>query len=155
MFLPDNSSLQASYKTELPFAQLSNKARKADILPGLKTPLISVNKLAEEGYTTIFHSGEEGVTIHKKDTITIAMTEPPILQGSKSRRVKLWATSAQYKTKKEQAKERANNAYDFPSIKQTVRYLHTVAGFPVEDTWIKAIKAGNFNTWPTITPKTI
>jgi hypothetical protein len=57
--------------------------------------------------------------------------------------------------KKEQAKERANNAYDLPFIKQTVRYLHAAVGFPVKDTWIKAIKAGNFNTWPTITPKTV
>ncbi len=105
VFLPDNSSLQASYKTELPFEQLSNKARETDILPGLKTPLISVNKLAEEGYTMIFHPGEEGVTIHKKDTITIGTTEPPVLQGSKSRRSKSWTTSAQYKMKKEQAKE--------------------------------------------------
>jgi hypothetical protein len=29
------------------------------------------------------------------------------------------------------------------------------AGFPTEDTWIKAIKAGNYNTWPTITPETV
>ena len=99
VFLPDNSSLRASCKTELPLEQLSNKAREADVLPGLKTPLIRVNKLAEEGYTTIFHPGEEGVTIHKKDTITIATTEPPVLQGSKSRGAKLWTTSAQYKTK--------------------------------------------------------
>ncbi len=34
---------------------------------------------------------------------------------------------------------------------QTIRYLHGAAGFPTEDTWIKAIKAGNYNTWPTIT----
>jgi hypothetical protein len=99
VFLPDNSSLQTSYKTELPFEQLSNKARAADILPGLKTSLISINKLTEERYTTIFHPGEEGATIHKKDTITIATTEPPVLQGSKSRGAKLWTTSAQYKTK--------------------------------------------------------
>ncbi len=39
VFLPDNTKLQASYKTELPYEQLSNKAREADILPGLKTPL--------------------------------------------------------------------------------------------------------------------
>ncbi len=101
VFLPEDSSLQASYKTELPFEQLSNKAREAHILPGLKTPLISVNKLAEEGYTTIFHPGEEGETVHKKDTITIAMTKPPVLQGSKSRGAKLLTTSAQYKMKKE------------------------------------------------------
>jgi hypothetical protein len=89
VFLPNNSSLQTSYKTELPFEQLSNKAREASILPGLKTPLITVNKLTEEGYTTIFHLGEEGVTVHKKDTITITTTKPPVLQGSKSRGAKL------------------------------------------------------------------
>jgi hypothetical protein len=101
VFLPNNSSLQTSYKTEVPFEQLSNKAREADILPGLKTPLISVNKLAEEGYTVIFHPGEEEVTVHKKVTITIMTTKPPILQGSKSRGAKLWTTSVKYTTKKE------------------------------------------------------
>ncbi len=64
VFLPDNTKLHALFTTELPFEQLSEKAREADILPGLKTPLISMNKMAEEGYTTIFHPGEEGVTIH-------------------------------------------------------------------------------------------
>jgi hypothetical protein len=155
VFLPNNSSLQTTYQTELPFDQLSDKAREANILPGLKTPLISVNKLAKEGYTTIFHPGEEGVTVHKKDTVTITTTKPPILKGSKSRGAKLWTTSAKNTTKKEQENERVNNAYDLPSIKQTVRYLHAAAGFPVKDTWIQAIKAGNYNTWPTITPKTV
>jgi hypothetical protein len=49
--------------------------------------------------------------------------------------------------RKERVKERANNAYyDLPLISQIVKYLHTAAGFPVKDTWTKAIKAGNFNT---------
>ena len=42
-----------------------------------------------------------------------------------------------------------------PSIGQTVRYLHTAAGFPTEKTWIKAIKAGYYNTWLTITPRVV
>jgi hypothetical protein len=51
-------------------------------------------------------------------------------------------------------KEQANNAYNLPSISQTVEYLHAAAGFPVKDTRIKVIKAENYNTWPTITPTT-
>ncbi len=90
VYLLDNTKLQASYKTELPFKQLTNKAREADILPSLKTPLVSMNKLAKEGYTTVFHPGETGVTIHEPGTITITMTEPPILQGCKSKGAKLW-----------------------------------------------------------------
>ena len=54
-----------------------------DVLPGLKTPLMSVNKMLEEGYTTIFPPGEEGVKMYKPGTLTITMTEPPILQGCK------------------------------------------------------------------------
>jgi hypothetical protein len=89
VYLPDDTKLQASYKTEFLFKQLTSKAREGDIYPGLKTPLISINKLAKEGYTTVFYPGETGVTIHKPGTITIAMTKPPILQGCKSKGAKL------------------------------------------------------------------
>jgi len=151
VFLPDDTKLRATYQTELPLKKLSLKAREADILPGLKTPLVSVNKMAEEGYTTIFHPGEEGVTIHKPGTVEITMTEPPILQGCKTQGDKLWTVSAD----EEPTKEQAQHAYDLPSIGQTVRYLHAAAGFPTEESWIKAIRAGNYNTWPTITPSTV
>jgi hypothetical protein len=76
------------------------------------TPLISVNKMAKEGYTTIFHPGEEGVTVHKTVTVAIATTEPPVLQGSKRKGTKLWMVSAD----NEAAKEQVSNVYDLPSI---------------------------------------
>ncbi len=46
--------------------------------------------------------------------------------------------------------EYVHNVYKLPSIKQTVRYLHTAAGHPTEDTWLKAIRKGNYNSWPLI-----
>ncbi len=73
---------------QLPYKQLSDKAREADILPGLKTPLISVNKMAEEGYMTIFHPGDKGVTIHKPGSVTILTKTPPLLQGCKSEEIR-------------------------------------------------------------------
>jgi hypothetical protein len=88
VFLPDNTKLQATYRTELPLKQLSRKAREADILPGLKTPLFSINKMAKEGYSTIFHPGEEGVTVHQQGTVSIITTEPPVLQGCKRKGAK-------------------------------------------------------------------
>jgi hypothetical protein len=122
VFLSDNTTLQASYKTKRPFEQSTSKAREADILPGLKTPLIGINKMAKEGYTTVFNLGEKGVTIHKPGTISITTMEPPILQGCESKGAKLWTTSAE-----DIKKEQANNAYDLPSIGKTVKYLHTAA----------------------------
>jgi hypothetical protein len=29
-----------------------------------------------------------------------------------------------------------------------IHYLHAAAGFPVKSTWLAAIKAGNFASWP-------
>jgi hypothetical protein len=45
--------------------------------------------MSEEGYTTIFHPGEEGVTVHDKGTLTITMKKPPILHGIKNNGDKL------------------------------------------------------------------
>ena len=45
----------------------------------------------------------------------------------------------------------SNNAYDMPSIKSLVRFLHAAAGFPVKSTWLAAIKASNYATWTGLT----
>jgi hypothetical protein len=51
--------------------------------------------------------------------------------------------------------EYVHNVYKLPCIKQTVRYLHTAAGHPTEDTWLKAIRKGNYNSWPLIDTKKV
>ena len=108
--------------------------------------------MAEEGYTTIFHLGEEGVTIHQEGSISITMTEPPVLYGRKLNREKLWTVLARSKTHKQ---EEANNVYSLSSIPQSIKYLHAVAGFPVKERWIIAIQAGNYVTWPGLTAATV
>jgi hypothetical protein len=99
VYLPDNTRLWTSTKTKLPFKQLIEAAREADILPRLKQLLLSVNKMAEEGYATIFHPGEEGVMIHKEGTVTITTSEPPVLKGYKINPAKLWTVSGTQNTK--------------------------------------------------------
>jgi hypothetical protein len=39
--------------------------------------------------------------------------------------------------------------------KELIRYLHATAGFPVKETWIDAIKAGNYTTWPGLNVKVV
>jgi hypothetical protein len=51
----------------------------------------------------------------------------------------------------DQISEEANNVYSLPSIPQTLTYLHAAAGFPVKETWMDAINAGNLITWPILT----
>ena len=38
--------------------------------------------------------------------------------------------------------------YDLPSVASLVRYLHGAAGFLTKRTWLNAIKADRFDTWP-------
>ena len=45
----------------------------------------------------------------------------------------------------------AYSAYDLPSVQALVRYYHAAAGFPVRATWLDAIKAGNYESWPGLT----
>jgi hypothetical protein len=58
-------------------------------------------------------------------------------------------------TNEEEGEEEANNVYNLPSTKQSIHYLHAAAGFPVKSEWIKAIKAGNYVTWPELTAETV
>ncbi len=109
--------------------------------------------MAKEEYTMIFHpSGRRRVTVHKHGTVSIIATKPTVLQqGCKLRGAKLWTTSADDQSKHQSV----NKVYILPSIQQTVWYLHGATGFSTKETWVKAINASNFNTWPTLTPSTV
>ena len=43
------------------------------------------------------------------------------------------------------------NAFDLPSVDSLMRYFHESARFPVQDTWICAIKCGDYSSWPGLT----
>ena len=45
----------------------------------------------------------------------------------------------------------AYSAYNLPSVEALVRYMHVASRFPVNSTWLGAIKKGNFETWPGLT----
>ena len=48
-----------------------------------------------------------------------------------------------------------NHVYELPSVEPAIRYLHGAAGFPTKATWLKAIRAGNFLSWPLINVKNV
>ena len=106
-------------KTKLPFSELTEAAREADILPGLKRSLISVNKMSEEGYTTIFHPGEEGVTVHQKGTVSITTTAPPVLHGYKENGEKLWTINKYLKIYSSMYKLQTLESFTMPYVLHT------------------------------------
>ncbi len=47
------------------------------------------------------------------------------------------------------------NVYSLLSIPQAIKYLHAAASFLMKDTWVKAIKNGNYVSWPGLTIKAV
>ena len=45
----------------------------------------------------------------------------------------------------------AYSAYDLPIVAALICYFHAAAGCPVLSTWLKAISAGNYSSWPGLT----
>jgi hypothetical protein len=143
------------HTTDLPFNALTNDARKTHVLLGLRpNSVVSVGKLADAGYTTIFHPAERGVTVHQKKSVHIQLLHKPVLQGWRDE-IGLWQLSrepiAPILVSETAKQEAASNVYSLPSIPQAIKYLHAAAGFPMKDTWVKAIKNGNYVSWPGLT----
>jgi hypothetical protein len=47
--------------------------------------------------------------------------------------------------------EKANAIFELPSTRQIILYHHASAGFPIKETFLDAIRAGNYATWPGLT----
>ena len=152
VFLPNGEQIKASHTTELPFPSLSTKARHAVVLPGLRQhSLLSVGKFSDAGYTTVFHPHGKGLTVHKPHSFKLKTRSEPVLQGWRDS-MGLWRVSPEHPLERENGQPRyieaAANVYNLPSIAQVIKYHHAAAGFPTKDTWVKAIKAGFYVSWP-------
>jgi len=51
--------------------------------------------------------------------------------------------------------EYLHNLYKLPSVEPTIRYLHGAGGFPTKTSWLKAIRKGNYISWPLISLKNV
>ncbi len=47
--------------------------------------------------------------------------------------------------------DEANAIFDLPNTRQSLMYLHAAAGFPVKETFLDAVRAGNYAMWPGLT----
>ena len=145
--------LQASHTALLPTTKLSDGAREAHVLKGLKPKaLLSVKTLADNGYTTIFHPYDQGVTVHGLDDFELTLKSPALLQGWR-RAGGLWTVpiiDEQTSSPARTSDDVAMNAYELPSTKEVVRFLHAALGFPTKATLLTAIRNGNLVTFPAL-----
>ena len=100
------------------------------------------------------------MTIHHQDEIHIKFLAPPIIKRVREES-RLWRLPLNndiihylYQTDatwSEHAyiahvtpKTHAHTVYELPSIAKGIKWIHTVCGYPVKHTWLKAIQAGNY-----------
>ena len=74
---PNGSTGKATKKMLLKH-DLRLSAREMNIDPALHSALVSIPKLADAGYTTVFN--KNGAAIYDDETAKITATSPPILE---------------------------------------------------------------------------
>ncbi len=122
-------------------------------MPGLHSTLVSVPKLADAGYTTVFSN--EGAAIYDNHTMTITANKPPVLKADRCNLTGLWKLPLHAEdtaaNKEPLHNEAINVIFNLPSACQNFLWYHTAAGFPPNETFIRAVCNGNYATWPKLT----
>jgi hypothetical protein len=158
--LPDKSRVRAAHKMLLKH-KLRDGAWEMNIVPGLHSTLVSVPKIVDEDSIVVFDKNL-AKTYNATITMITAMTEP-VLEAPRCTLTGLWLMPLETKTNCSDqnvnivgdrasniqgATERVNAIFKLPSTRQTILYHHASAGFPVKETFLNAVQAGNYATWP-------
>jgi hypothetical protein len=149
--LPDGTTIQSTHTCNLLLPQLPLAATKAHIIPSLSTSsLLSVGQLVDANCSVTFD----------RTLVEVLHNNKRILEGVRNERNGLWTFDLQdnnshsdkdKKTTTNLKSEQAYNVYECTNKRDLVRFLHAAAFSPVQDTWLKAIRAGHFATWPGLT----
>jgi hypothetical protein len=102
--------------------------------------------MCDAGYKVLFEKGRAQVIEGN-----VAVQGRIIMHGKRDHTTGLWTVPLdENSTKKD---EFINSVYEISKLYDDIQYVHAAAGSPVQSTFVKAIKAGNFTTWPTLTPE--
>jgi len=128
---------------------LSKQATETNLFPDINHNLISIAQLCDDDCEAVFSKGE--VTIYKDKEV--------LLHGKRNQDTKLWHLSTDFQPESigtlPPTTQSCNNVYATTTQKELVKYLHATAGYPVPETWIKAINKGNYTTWPGLSAKAV
>jgi len=126
-----------------------------NIVLGLHSALVSIPKLADVGYTTVFNKNR--AAIYYDYTTKITAISPPVLESERCEHMGMWKLdlnpAASLPTPEGQAAplETINVIFDLPSAREAFLWYHASVGFPTIATFIDAIRNGNYSTWPKLT----
>jgi hypothetical protein len=139
---------QPSIQHTPPFSTCPNyhsQRNKPTFYPNLSnSALLSIGQFCDNGYKVRF----------TKHSVAIERNHAIVLKGTRDLNG-LWNLSLNAQSPSAPASQQlshaANNVYELQNKQDIVRYLHQSCCSPVPSTWIKAIEAGHFTTWPGLT----
>jgi hypothetical protein len=142
--MPNGTTIQSSHICNLLLTDLPHQARQAHILPGLvHNSLISVGQLCDNECSVTF----------THDQVTISRNGKNVMYGSRDLKSRLWRVNLKQKMNTKIAQ--CNHAHENNNQKDLINYLHAACFSPVKSTWIKAIKNGNFSSWPGLNERSV
>ena len=152
---PNNTKKKSTKKMHLKH-DIRQEAKEMNIIPGLHAPLVSIPKLANAGYITVFEKSIANV--YDKATTTVTASNKPVLQAPRCQITGLWKMGLEPSnnagtTETVMTPESINALFDLPSTKQTALWYHAAEGWPEKETFLDAIRKGNYATWPGLTVK--
>jgi hypothetical protein len=152
--LPDSSNIQATHSGLLPLHRnLSVKAKTAHVLDGItNSSLVSIRQLCDD----------DCIAVLDKRKLQIFKFNEIVLEGTRNPTDGLWDIAIPISNLLSPSNQTVQpvgpdgkhhlNAIIRKDLSKTqlVQYLYGCCGSPVVTTWEKAIKNGNFITWPGI-----
>ena len=143
--------------------KLRAPANDMNVVPGVNETLVSGVKMAEADYITVLD--KKNVKVYDGKTTYILPTNKPVLQGYWCKHSRLWRIPLKEKIENENTDtkliqcpdttEAIANVFELPTVKKQIAYYHAAAGFPVQSTWVDAVKLGSYATWQGLTPEAI
>jgi hypothetical protein len=139
--------------------KLHETAKEINIVPLLHSTLISVHKLADADYTTVFTKAT--ATTYYATTTSIVTTQHPVLVAPQCKLTRFWKLPLKSdppeatKPNNPQPNKTINVIFDPPSTHQSLLWYHAAVDFPTKETFINAVCAGNNSTWPSLTAQMI
>ena len=144
---------------------MRESAKSADVVPILvRNSLLSASKFADAKYVTVL-TPEEVLIYDDLGELQLTISQEAILKGWRCKTTGLWRVPLKPVPLDEKTdtillnrpnpKHAINSAYELPSTKQLIGYLHSCAGYPTHETWVKAIRSGNYVSWPGLTIKKV
>jgi hypothetical protein len=153
--LPDKTRIRASKKMRLKH-NMRPKASEMNIVPNLHSTLISIPKMADADYIAVFDKKE--ARIYDATTTIVSASKDPILVAPCCQDNGLWTLDLDYEVLGRKypgqfiaGVNKANTIFNLPNTWQSLLNHHPSVGFPPKETFLVAVRARIYATWPGLT----